>query len=195
MLDPKFYNDAALLQSDARVENEYQEMVADVIFQSFVHFEERKVIKDGKELLVSVIVYVLSEDVRLHLGIGPGQWNRASQKVSDAIQDIVVISKNEYHELVRGKIAGYKTAQEAYPEAITSSQREENAWLEAHQSLTQDIKWTKPSGGIKRGGQPLRGYRMDFEGERMCDYEILKKFVAVHNGSENARILRKDRPF
>jgi hypothetical protein len=28
----------------------------------------------------------------------------------------------------------------------------------------------------------------------MCDYAILLKFVAVHNGSENTKILRKDRP-
>src|ERR1700722_13422438 len=110
MLDPKFYNDAALLQSDARVENEYQEMVADVIFQSFVRFEEGTMVKNGKTTISSATVYVLSEDVRLHLGISPGQWNRASQKVSEAIQDIVVISKNEYDELARGKIAGYKTA-------------------------------------------------------------------------------------
>ena len=75
MLDPKFYGDAALLQSDARVENEYQEMVADVIFQSFVHFEEKTAIKDGKTIIVSATVYVLSEDVRLHLGISPGQWS------------------------------------------------------------------------------------------------------------------------
>ena len=51
MLNPKFYNDAALLQSDARVENEYQEMVADVTFQQFVHFEEKTAIKDSKRLL------------------------------------------------------------------------------------------------------------------------------------------------
>jgi hypothetical protein len=187
MLDPKFYNDAAILQSDARVENEYQEMVADVIFQSFVKFEEQK---DGKDTIVSATVYVLSEDVRLHLDISPGQWNRASQKVSEAMQDIAVISKIEYNELARGKIAGYKTAQEAYPEAITSSEKEDNAWLEAHQSLTQDIKWTKPSGGIKRGGQPLRGYRIDFDSQRICDYEVLRKFVAVHNGT-SVNIFRK----
>jgi hypothetical protein len=81
MLDPKFYNDAALLQTDARVENEYQEMVADVIFQSFVHFEEGTVVRDGRTTISSATVYVLSEGVGLHLGISPGQWNRASQKV------------------------------------------------------------------------------------------------------------------
>jgi hypothetical protein len=155
-------------------------MVADVIFQSFVKFEEVK----AEAILVSATVYVLSEDVRLHLGISPGQWNRASQKVSEALQDIVVISKIEYDELARGTLAGYDGALKTYPDAITSGQIDENTWLEAHRSLTQDIKWIKPPGGIKRDAQPLRGYRIDFDAKRISDYEILKKFVAAHNGSE-----------
>jgi hypothetical protein len=186
MLDPRFYNDAALLQSDARVENEYQEMVADVIFQSFVHFEERTT--------EWATVYVLSEDIRLYLGIHPGQWNRASQKVSEAMQDIVVVSRSEYAEWAKKRIKINTLAAETYPDAITSDQNKENEWFEAHQELSQDIKWIKPPKGIKRNGQPLHGYRIDFEGKRMCDYEILQKFIAVHNSSDTAKILRKDRP-
>ena len=147
MLDPRFYNDAALLQSDARVENEYQEMVADVIFQSFAHFEIRTT--------EWATVYVLSEDIRLHLGIHPGQWNRASQKVSEAMQDIVVLSKSEYAEWAKKRIEINTLAAETYPDAITSDKKKEIEWLVAHQSLTQDIKWIKPPKGIKRNGQPL----------------------------------------
>ena len=136
MLDPKFYDDAALLQSDARVENEYQEMVADVTFQQFVHFEEKTAIKDGKSIIISATIYVLSEDIRLHLGISPGQWNRASQKVSEAMQDIVVINKREYDELARGTIASYKMALETYPEAITSDKRRKMSGLRRTRNLT-----------------------------------------------------------
>jgi predicted P-loop ATPase len=201
MLDPKFYDDAALLQSEARVDNEYLEMVADVIFQSFVHFDERKMIQDGKETITSVTIYVLSEDIRLHLGVSPGQWNRASQKVAEAMQALIVLSKSEYDEFARAKIAGHNMALQTYPEVVTRGQKKENEWYEAHQSLSQDIKWIKPPGGIKRDGQPLRGYRIDFEptyktkDSWLRDYEIFRKFILDHNAIDNSKILRKDRPF
>jgi predicted P-loop ATPase len=191
MLDPKFYNDAALLQSDARVENEYQEMVADVIFQSFVHFEQKR---------DRATAYVLSEDIRLHLGISPGQWNKASQKISEAMQDIAVISRSEYAEWAKKRIETNTLAAEKYPDAITSDQKKEHEWFEAHQELSQDIKWIKPPKGIKRNGQPLNGYRIDFEPTHKTkefwirDYEILPKFIAMHNSSDTVKILRKDRP-
>jgi hypothetical protein len=191
MLDPKFYNDAALLQSDARVENEYQEMMADVIFQSFVHFEQKR---------DRATAYVLEEDIRLHLGISPGQWNKASQKISEAMQDIVVISRSEYAEWAKKRIETNTLAAEKYPDAITSDQKKEHEWFEAHQELSQDIKWIKPPKGIKRNGQPLNGYRIDFEPTHKTkefwirDYEILQKFIAMHNSSDTVKILRKDRP-
>jgi hypothetical protein len=186
MLDPKFYGDAALLQNDARVENEYQDLVADVIFQPFIRFEGGK---------MSATVYALSEDIRIHLGVSPGQWNRASQRVAEAMQAIVVLSKDEYEEWAKKRIVGHKAAMEEYPAAVTNDQKKENAWFEAHQELTQDIKWTKPSGGIKRNGQPLNGYRIDFGGKRNGDYEILQKFIAVHNSETGGKIVRKDYPF
>jgi Virulence-associated protein E len=123
MLNPKFYGDPALLQSDARVENEYREMVADVIFQPFVQIEDSTAIKDGKSATTSVTIYVLSEDIRMYLNINPGSWNRASQKISEVMQDIPIINKLEYNESTRGQIAGYKAALTEFSDAITIEQR------------------------------------------------------------------------
>ena len=195
MLDPRFYNDAALLQSDARVENEYREMAADVIFQPFVYFEEARIIKHGSSSSVSATIYVLSEDIRLHLGIGSGLWNRASQKIAEAMADIVIISKSEYKEWTKQRISSHYMALNEYADAVTNSQKEENAWLEAHRELSQDLKWIKPPSGIKRNGQTLSGYRIDFERETMVDFEILQKFITIHNAEKGGKVFRKDRPF
>ena len=128
----------------------------------------------------------------MYLNINPAQWNRASQKVSEAMQDITIISKVEYDMLAKERIDGINAALSEYPEAITSDQREEKEWLEAHQTLSQDIKWFKPPKGIKRNGQPLNGLidwillDLKFTGQQyvhdselnISDYEILKRFIA-----------------
>jgi hypothetical protein len=73
---------------------------------------------------------------------------------------------------------------------LSQLNKEEYEWLEAHPYLSQDIKWIKPPSGIKRNGQPLMGYRMDFIGKTIIDYEILMKFIAK-NMSEKRSVVTK----
>ena len=65
-----------------------------------------------------------------------------------------------------------------------------------HEGLNEDIAWRKAQ--IKRNGQNLRGYRLDFEGEsKERAFVILKQIVAKENNPEEAfdeNILKNNRP-
>ena len=156
---------AALLQKEATVDNPYDDITADLLSWSCVKLAERK---------NDATYYILSEDLRQHLSISIGYaWNTASQRISTAMTSEPVLSMKEYRDWV----ATQRQAEEAYS---GTAGKKEIEWLDAHQELSHDIKWEHKL--IKLNGKPLRGYRIDLEGEDWKkDLEILEK-IREKNG-------------
>ena len=150
---------AALLQKEATVDNPYEDITADSLSWSCVKKWERR---DG------FTYFILSEDLRQHLSINIGYaWNSASQRISNAMTNEPVLSMSEYQDWA----ATQRQAVEAYPDIASKKEIE---WLDAHPKLSHDIKWEKKQ--IKRNGKPLKGYRIDLEGDNWeKDLEILEK--------------------
>jgi hypothetical protein len=153
---------AELLQVQAKVDNPYEELIVDAILWDCV------IVEPGT-------YYLSSDTVRQYLGLNVGhQWNSASIKISDIMNGMIVLSKDEWKEQRDEWISVNNSVIKAHPDIASLQDLEkENQWLEAHPKLSQDIIWTKAL--IKRKGRPFRGYRIDL-GKN--DSEILDKFRA-----------------
>jgi Virulence-associated protein E len=156
---------AALLQKDATVDNPYDDITADSLSWSCV-----KLLELGN----GATYYILSEDIRQHLNINIGySWSAASQRIAAAMTTDPVLSMSEYQDWV----AVEREAMKKYPETAAKKEIE---WLDAHPVLSHDIRWEKKQ--IKKNGKPLKGYRIDLEGEFWkTDLDILEK-IREKNG-------------
>jgi hypothetical protein len=159
--DPELRSAAALLQKDATVDNPYDDITADSLSWNCVNLTKRK---DG------ATYFILSENIRQHLNINIGySWSAASQRISAAMTSEPVLTVDGYHSWVIAQ----RQVLEDYPETSTNAKKEIE-WLDAHQVLSHDISWEKKQ--IKRNGKPLKGYRIDLEGEFWeKELEILEK--------------------
>jgi hypothetical protein len=152
---------AALLQKEATVDNPYEDITADSLSWSCVNLSERK---DG------ATYFILSDDIRQHLNINIGySWNSASIRIATALTNDPVLSIDEYQNWVSTQ----REVLKEYPETSINAKKEIE-WLVAHPHLGRDIYWEKKQ--IKRNGKPLKGYRIDLEGEFWKkELEILEK--------------------
>jgi hypothetical protein len=160
--DAELRSAAALLQKEATVDNPYDDITADSLSWNCVNLTKRR---DG------ATYFLLSEDIRQHLNINIGySWSAASQRISTAMTSEPVLTVDGYQSWV----VAQRQVLEDYPETVTNNAKKEIEWLDAHQVLSHDIKWENKL--IKRSGKPLRGYRIDLEGEGWeKDLEILEK--------------------
>ena len=165
MLDePELRAAAEILQNDSKDDNPYEELVEDAILWECVTKEARD---------SSATYYLSADSIRQQLGINMGpSWYSARVRIAEALTDKIILSKDEWEELRKSWITTNKLAIEKYPEA-TGETRRENAWLDAHPTLSQDIVWTHKQ--IKRKGKPFKGYRIDFEGEPFKDGQNAKR--------------------
>jgi hypothetical protein len=165
---------ARMLQGNAKADNTYEELVADVIFWDCVTVEPDG---NGAEQASYATFYISSDNIRRNLGLNVGyQWNKASHKISEIMDGMVVLSKDEWKEQRKERISVNNQVIKEHPDiAAHQDLQKENQWLETHPQLTNDIVWAKKQ--VKRNRSNFRGYRFDLTGpDWKNDFEILKEF-------------------
>jgi hypothetical protein len=167
---------ARMLQANAKADNTYEELVADVIFWDCVTVEPEG---NAAEKASYATFYISSDNIRRNFGLKLGyQWNKASHKISEIMDGMVVLSKDEWKEQRKEWISANNQVIKEHPDIATHQDlQKENQWLQTHPRLTNDIVWAKKQ--VKRNRSNFRGYRIDLTGPNWKnDFEILKEFRA-----------------
>jgi hypothetical protein len=165
---------AQALQANAKADNPYEELVADAIFWDCVAVEP---VGTGMETASCGTFHISSDNIRQYLGLNVGyQWNSAAQKISEIMDGMIVLSKDEWRNQREEWISVNNQVIEKHPDIAASQDlQKENRWLEAHPQLGNDIVWVKRQ--VKRNRANFRGYRIDIAGlDWRNDFDILNKF-------------------